>query len=320
MVGKFSDETKMSGSRIGTLYCWEYGDGHPYQTPNDELRRSIAAKHGESTLTDIGEPGAVGNLLESVLIEDTAKRLGLEKPCTDAMTLVERTPYYEVSMDGMIPQNTPRTVFASEYVQILDLDQASPQLDQITLQYLIPVECKCTSAFADDMPPLHRGPIQLHMQMMAANAEFGILVSLHRSIERRITIYKRSKTICKRITELCQDFADRVQTERFYPPVTIEDASANVPRDPDAECDLDDLDDEIERLEGLRRDRDAVSASIEECELAIMKKMGDASTGYSTRYQVDWPIRNYKAQPEKVVEAKPARQVRLKSLKIKNRI
>lgn len=320
MVGKFSDETKMSGSRIGTLYCWEYGDGHPFQTPNDELRRSIAAKHGESTLTDIGEPGAVGNLLEAVLIDDAAQRLGLNRPSTNAATLVERTPYYEVSMDGLCVQNSPVTIRSSEYVQIVDLEAENPFLDEIEVRGIIPIECKCTSAYPEPMPPLYRGPIQLHMQMMTGNSQFGIIVSLHRSIERRITIYKRSETICERILELSKDFAERVESETFYPPVSVDDASANVPGEPGIECDLDELDDDIERLEALRQERDTVNQAIEETELRIMKSMGDAQRGNSTRYVVEWPLRNYKAQPEKVVPAKDARTIRLKSLKIKPRI
>jgi len=320
MVGKFSDETKMSGSRIGTLYCWEYGDGHPFQTPNDELRRSIAAKHGESTLTDIGEPGAVGNLLESVLIDDTAKRLNLDQPSTNAATLVERTKYYEVSMDGVCVQNQPVTIKSSEYVQIIDLEAENPFLDEIEVQGIIPIECKCTSAYPESMPPLYRGPIQLQMQMMAGNSDFGIIVSLHRSIERRITVYKRSKTICERIIELSKDFVHRVETETFYPPVSVDDASANVPSECGTECDLNELDDDIERLDSLRQQRDMLNQDIEETELRIMTSMGDAQRGSSARYVVDWPLRNYKAQPEKTVPAKDARTIRLKSLKIKPRI
>ena len=319
MVGKFSDETKMSGSRIGTLYCWKYADGHPFQTPNDELRRSIAAKNGESTLTDIGEPGAVGNLLESVLIDDAAERLGLEPPSTDAASLIERTAYYEASLDGLCAQNAPVTIKAREGVEIIDLEE-NRSLDEIELSGLIPIECKCTSAYPDGPPPLYRGPIQLHMQMMASNASFGIIVSLHRSIERRITIYKRSPTVCERIIELCKDFAERVESETFYPPVSVDDASANVPAEPGIECDLTDLDDDIERLETLRSERDAVNQAIEETELRIMETMGDAQRGNSTRYLVDWPLRNYKAQPEKVTPAKEARTIRLKSLKIKPKI
>lgn len=319
MVGKFSDETKMSGSRIGTLYCWKYADGHPFQTPNDELRRSIAAKNGESTLTDIGEPGAVGNLLESVLIKDTAQRLGLNRPSTNAASLIERTAYYEASLDGLCAQNSPVTVKAREGVEIIDLEE-NRSLDEIELSGLIPIECKCTSAYPDGPPPLYRGPIQLHMQMMASNANFGIIVSLHRSIERRITIYKRSPTVCERIIELCKDFSARVESETFYPPVSVDDASANVPKEPGIECDLTDLDDDIERLETLRSERDAVNQAIEETELRIMETMGDAQLGNATRYAVEWPVRNYKAQPEKVTPAKEARSVRLKSLKIKPKI
>ena len=34
-------------------------------------------------------------------------------------------------------------------------------------------------------------------------------------------------------------------------------------------------------------------------------------------YYIKWPMRNYKAQPAKTTEAKPARQVRAKTLTVK---
>ena len=37
----------------------------------------------------------------------------------------------------------------------------------------------------------------------------------------------------------------------------------------------------------------------------------------ASTYYIKWPMRNYKAQPAKTTEAKPARQVRAKTLTVK---
>jgi hypothetical protein len=49
-----------------------------------------------------------------------------------------------------------------------------------------------------------------------------------------------------------------------------------------------------------------------------MTAMGDATLGQAGPYQIEWPVRHYKAQPERVVAAKEARTIRLKTLKIKS--
>lgn len=317
MVGKLSDDRKMSGSRIPILYLWKYGDGHPYSTPNEELRRSIDAKTQPVSSSDIGEPGIVGNLLEPALAQSAAEELGIPGP--DLTPPVIRTETYEVSCDAISEVMAPVDVEASDLIQILDLETGE-SLSSVRLIGNVPIEVKCTGDFPPEVPPLYRGPIQLQMQMMATGAQFGVLISLHRSIERRITIYLASPTIQQRISDLCDEFIERTANEDYYPPITVSDAVHAPASEEKTERDIGDMDETINKLILLQVQRLAMDDEIEKLQTEIMSAIGDAHIGITPSYRVEWPVRHYKAQPEKVTPAKEARTIRLKSLKIKETI
>lgn len=311
MVGKLSDDTKMSGSRIPVLYCWRHGIRHPWSTPNDELRKSIQAMTGEREESDIGEPGIVGNLLEPILIQNACEVLGITE--VQQSPPVIKLEDFEVSCDGIAVVDEPLVIEAGPVIQI---DGAN----QITLQGVIPIECKVTAAPPTDDIPLYRGPIQLQAQMMSLGADFGIIVTLHRSIERRITIIPANPAIQDEIAEICSDFRRRVLAQDWYPPVTIDDAVI-APAEINAEpVELAGLENDIYRLEIMRQDRADLVRDIEALELKIMTAMGDATVGQAGMYRVEWPTRNYKAQPERIVAAKEARTIRLKSLIVRSSI
>ena len=310
MVGKLSDDRIMSGSRIPVLYLWAHGDGHPYSTPNDELRRSIAAKHGEYERSDIGEPGEVGNLLEPALVRSVSEITGISIPDTNPPLMKHADGLFQASLDGLAVCDDPVTVFASDLVEI---DGGDPS---ITLTGPIPIECKVTSDYRRDEIPLFRGPIQLQAQMMAAGADFGIIITLYRGIERHVRIYRAQTDIQRRIEALCDDFNSRVESEVFFKPVSVDDA-AQTYDSAEGAVDLPNLSEKVERLELLRRDLKETQDEIDSLQTAIMNEMQDVETATCGGYLVRWPVRHYKAQPERVTPAKDARSVRLKSLQIR---
>ncbi len=61
----------------------------------------------------------------------------------------------------------------------------------------------------------------------------------------------------------------------------------------------------------------SLKAVNEKIQAQIMDEMGNASVGRTGDWIVQWKMRNYKAQPEKVVPAKDAYTIRSKTLTIK---
>jgi len=307
MVGKLSDDRKMSGSRIPILYCWNHGVPHPWSTPNDELRKSIQASAGEYKSFDIGEPGIVGNLLEPALVESACESLGLPSP--ELTPAVYKTETFEASCDGLVQVDDPVTVFSDGIIQV--------EGGELVLSGSVPIECKCTIAPPTDEIPLYRGPIQLQAQMLATKSDFGIIITLHRGIERRIHVVKANPVIQSEINQICAEFQSRVLTERWYPPVNVDDAVIPPAANEKTSVDVPHLVEEISDLERLRSERADIDEQIAGLELKIMDSLGEAQMGTSGPYLVEWPVRHYKEQPEKVTPAKPARTIRLKTLKIR---
>ena len=311
MVGKFSDDRMMSGSRIPTLYLWGYKDGHPWSTPNDELRKSIAAKHGEPPeVRDLGDPALIGNWIEDAIVRNAAEELGLPTPLLSPPVIDRSDLFYQCSLDGLTTVPHSLTVFASDLVEI-DGGDAS-----IELSGPIPIEAKSTSDYRRGDVPLYRGPIQLQLQMHSVNAEYGILATWHAQKERHIKIYRRDPEMQAILLELCKDFADRVASETFYTPVNIDDCTKSYQGGDTEVRELHSLADDVERLVRLRQDAKELGVQIDALQTKIMQEMQDSEVAVAGERTVKWPTRHYKAQPEKVTPAKEARTIRLKTLQI----
>ncbi len=97
MAGKLTDDKAMSASRLPGLMGFS-----KYSTPNDELQYSINALDGKER-PDIGnEAMGWGNTLEPVILEQAAKRLGLEEINAEiTVPYKHRTLAFQCSLDGV---------------------------------------------------------------------------------------------------------------------------------------------------------------------------------------------------------------------------
>lgn len=313
MVGKYSDDRLMSGSRIPVLYSWLIAkEAHPYSTPNDELRKSIAAKHGEYERDEShSEPAYMGNLFEPAIVADVCEHLGLPDAELSPSVFHAQDGSWQCSLDGLVTLSDTTTVFADDVVEI------DGGASYIELSGPIPIECKTTETPFTGEVPLWKGPIQLQMQMMAVDAKFGIIATVHRGNLRHYKIVKCDPVMQQVIGDLCLDFRDRVAEERFYPPVNVDDCTkTHTGGNPDP-IELNSLAEDVERLVKLRQDAKDIEGEIECLQTKIMSEMQDHESAQVGDYTVKWPTRHYKAQPEKVTPAKDARTIRLKTLQIK---
>lgn len=315
MAGKLTDDKAMSASRLPGLMGFS-----KYSTPNDELQFSINAIDGKER-PDIGnEAMAWGNTLEPVILEQAAKRLGLVEFDTDI-----NVPYFhadtslQCSLDGI--------GFADGQIWVTDPDQGVYVVgqDAITLDGPGVLEAKLTKTMPEDVPHLARGPIQLQGQMLVTGHKWGAVCVLYQGIELRVFLFAPHEKTQAAIVKAVNDFdvklkkyketgeidwyapASSRELDRIYPQAAAKEEVELPPTVADLATAI------MENKAAIR----AAEAGIEEAEKLIKEQLGQAEKGRAGNYVISWPMRNYKAQAERLVPAKEAYSIRQSSLSIK---
>jgi hypothetical protein len=188
------------------------------------------------------------------------------------------------------------------------------------------IESKLTSALPGMEPPPHRGPLQLQAQMACTGHDWGVVATLYRGIELRLYVYASDPSIQEQIIDASVEFKQRVTDCDFYPPVSSADADTAYSRVDNGapSIDLSVMEGGNDYLAmlvtGKQRKRDAEDM-IEEAERNLKEILGCHEQAHglanNAAYKVIWGERKYAAQPQKIVEAKPARTVRSKTLTLK---
>ena len=187
------------------------------------------------------------------------------------------------------------------------------------------LEAKNTSAMPEDMPPAHRGPLQLQAQMMCTGYQWGAVCVLYRGGELRIFAYQADPAVQSRIMQAVHDFEQRRKNKDWYEPVSAEDAATAYSRvdigAPPIELASEEARDWLNQLVVAKRNKAVAEQDIDEASAAIMQIMGSHKEAVGTvgnqMIKVTWPERRMKAQPERLVPAKPETVVRQKTLTIK---
>lgn len=318
MVGKITNDILPSGSRIPGIMGVS-----PFRTPNDELAASIDAMDGKPRPPFEVEAADWGNTLEPIIITEAAKRLGIEikeLQIDYALSYLEDDEIIlQCSLDS-IWEGDGRTLTTDP-----DLGVYVIGADSIELNGPGCCESKLTSAMPEDEPPLYRGPLQLQAQMLCAKYTWGVIAILYRGTELRLFFYRASGKMQAQIIDVCKEFTRRVNSKSWYPAVNPADAVKAYPGVDESKPAVElagDTANYARRLIEAKAQAKLLEEEIDQLQSKIMDEMTDAEESYiknpdgSVAARIKWAMRNYKAQPEKITPAKPARIERAKTLQI----
>lgn len=314
MAGKLTDDREMSASRLPGLMGFS-----KYSTPNDELQFSINAIDGKER-PDIGnEAMGWGNTLEPVILEQAAKRLGLEEINAEiTVPYKHRTLAFQCSLDG-VGFGLGQEVTTDPDKGIFVVGQDSIVLDGPGV-----LEAKLTKTMPEETPHLARGPIQLQGQMLITGHKWGAVCVLYQGIELRVFLFAPHDGTQTAIAQAVTEFQQKLDTYRetgaidWYPPASSKELDRIFPSAIKDEVELPPT--VADLAKGIMANKAAIRAaegSIEEAEKLIKEQLGQAEKGRAGNIVISWPMRNYKAAAERLVPAKEAYSVRQSTLSIK---
>lgn len=315
MVGKVTPDTILSASRLPAVMGMS-----KYRSPNDELQVSIGAIAGKSPPNISNEAMDWGNQLEPMILAETAKRLELSD-----LQVVHEKPYFHetlplcCSLDGL----------ADGRSQVIKHDPDNGIFvmgaPSIVLDGLGVLEAKLTGTAPETEPPLWRGAIQLQAQMDIVQAKWGAVATLYQGTKLHIFLFAPHLGTLDRIKEVALDFQNRLEIYKSehriaaYPAQNSKDADRMYPTSSDSEpLEMDDAAAEYAKLIlECKAEIEARTELINQCETQLKELLQDCPVGIAGKYRINWGMRNYKAQPEKITPAKEAYSVRQSTLTIK---
>ena len=317
MVGKITDNKKASCSLLPAIM------GHsPWQTQNETLKKVRGYIAGEEDTWEGNEATGWGDYLEKPVLEKGCKRLGIKGKLGITTPAIHPTLPLEASLDGMgegngvVIEDSPAHEGYQNRHAIYVCGDTSIKLDGPGV-----LEAKVTRNRPEDFPALYRGPLQMQGQMMCTGYKWGALMVLYGGVEMRIWVMTPHAKTVKAIEDAVIDFDRRLHLPEpeWYDLTSGADAAmVYALGDQEEPIDLD--------AEDMAREymllKDQVKTGQETLELMgaqFQSMMGNHTTARAGDYEIKWPVRNYKAQPEKVVPPKDARQVRSKTITMKER-
>jgi len=315
MSGKLTPDYMMSASRLPALLGLSR-----YQTPNDELQYSINASKGLPREDKQNEAMAWGDRIERLILLETAKRLELLELSTEFdSAFFHKTLPLACSLDGWA-HGRGQKIRTDMDAGIIVVGQ-----DEIMLDGYGVIEAKLTAVSPEEMPALYRGPVQLQAQMDIMQAKWGAVCVLYQGTILRIFLFEPHKQTLETIKTAVLEFQNKIEKYKatgeidYYPPANSKDADRMYPAaDEAAVVNL------PGRAEQLADQILAANATIKEAEgkrseaeTELKAMLGQASKGTVGRFEIRWPMRSYKATPEKVVPAKDAYSIRQSTLSIK---
>ena len=316
MVGKLTPDDIITASRVPVLMGLS-----PYATQNELLREAIDAAAGTPPeRIKQNEAMRFGDLLEPTILAEAAYRLDLDHVNSNINEAVFHPDLpLACSLDG---RGDGGTVFEHNPAHGIYV----PQGGVVDTHGPGVLEAKNTQSAPESAPAPYRGPWQLQAQMMCTGYAWGAVCVLYRGSELRLFLYRADEKMHAHIEDAVHEFERRKRDIVWYPPASSDDANVAWHRVDDGAPALDlngtpDADHWTQVLISRREQKRALEAEIDEAEMMLKEMLGNHEEGRveadGSTYYVKWPMRQYKAQPAKTTEAKPARSIRAKTLTIK---
>jgi len=315
MSGKLTPDYMMSASRLPALLGLSR-----YQTPNDELQYSINASKGLPREDKQNEAMAWGDRIERLILLETAKRLELLELSTEFdSAFFHKTLPLACSLDGWA-HGRGQKIRTDMDAGIIVVGQ-----DEIMLDGYGVLEAKLTAVSPEEMPALYRGPVQLQAQMDIMQAKWGAVCVLYQGTILRIFLFEPHKQTLETIKTAVLEFQNKIEKYKatgeidYYPPANSKDADRMYPAaDEAAVVNLPGRAEQLaDQILAANADIKEAEGKRSEAETELKAMLGQASKGTVGRFEIRWPMRSYKAQPEKVVPAKDAYSIRQSTLSIK---
>jgi predicted phage-related endonuclease len=314
MVGKVTPNTMLSASRLPAVM------GHSkYRSPNDELSSSIDSLCNREPADISNQAMELGNTLEPIILKQSASKLQL----ADLKTDYDSAKYHATlplacSLDGTA-DGLGQVIKDDPANGIYVVGQDSIQLDGIGI-----LEAKLTAVAPESSLPLYRGAIQLQAQMDIMQAKWGAVCVLYQGTELRIFLFAPHQTTIKAIENTTLDFQRRLdiwkQEKRieYYPPVDSKDATRTWGQANEEEITLSgEFETWAKEIHDAKEDIKELEKLIDDRETKIKAAMTTATKATTNGFTISWPMRHYKATPERIVSAKDAYSIRQSTLTLK---
>jgi len=310
MVGKLTWFRATSSVSCALFDRGRFFDKH------DILNRAIHEKNG-TMVDDYVQTNrqATGDLLEPVLIQEAARRLGIVELEAEVDYKIEHpTLPLEASLDGRckavnvkVSHNPDQGIYLVGH-------------EDLILNGDIPIECKCSSDFPTvGEPPKYLGVDQLHTSMDILNADYGILIVLYQSTDLRIYIYKKDEAFAGDLAEVVLDFNQRVDDENYYPPEKPEHAANifDLGNDQNEKILGSDMVDIIDTIQALKEAQKIAKEKEAELMTDLMMSMGNHSKARAANYICEWKTLPAKLEQIKQVTYKAAPERRAGYVRIR---
>ncbi len=193
----------MSASRLPGLFGLS-----KYSTPNQELHISLAAIDGVERQDITNEAMRWGNALEPLILEESARRLGLTDVNTDYNIAQRHDEWpFQCSLDG--------TGVGSGQTFTTDVDRGIYVIgsDSIELHGMGILEAKLTRVWPEKAPAVYRGPLQLQGQMAIMGASWGAVCVLYQGVELRVFLFEADLRVQESIRTAVFEFDAKL---RYY--------------------------------------------------------------------------------------------------------